>query len=395
MSDTPSVEVVLEAEEAAQLYALGEMLNNPSIEVDPEWRGSVPSLSSLLASSGAPLRLESDPSKGLKLVATRDITAGEVILVETALCTSLCRSPGSDGVFSMTDREGRVVATLPPWALLRVFRDTLTFSPEYALRAEVGYGILAQLSALGGREHGGWEGVPSLPPGLESPPLPPTTTPAEEVQVGEGGEEEAPGAATPPRPTPMPPRVQLLQAIAQSNAFCAALPAEDSEWKRGLLWPLLGRIQEVSDRERFFDDLRPFSNVSAFFPLGALFNHSCAPNVLYNDCSWEEGEAAPRITFVAAKDIGAGEEMLHSYIDSGSPVGERRKKLLLTYRFACVCARCVAEGGEVGEEVGVEGGKDPLAKHFPHGRGPEGIIKYYAMGGRFPVDDPDQHPTED
>ncbi len=363
------------------MYALGEMLNSPTLEVDDEWKGSVPSLASLLASSGAPLRLESDPLKGLKLVATRDISAGEVILVETALCTSLCRSPGSDGVFSMTDKEGRVVATLPPWALLRVFRDTLTFSPEYALRAEVGYGILAQLSALGGREQGGWESVPTLPPGLESPPLPEDTS------------ASAPDANPPPRPTPMPPRVQLLQAIAQSNAFCASLPSEDSEWKRALLWPLLGRIQEVGDRERFFDDLRPFSNVSAFFPLGALFNHSCAPNVLYNECSWVEGEAAPTITFVAGRDIGVGEELLHSYIDSGSPVGERRKKLLLTYRFACVCDRCVAEGKEVGHDVG--GDKDPLAKHFPHGRGPEGLVKYYAMGGRFPVDDPDQHPTED
>ena len=355
----PAVEIELSAEEAAALFAVGEMLNNPSI--DPAPAEPAPSLAALLLASGAPLRLEDDAAKGLRLVATREIAAGETLLEESALAWMLCRSPGSDGVFSMTDQAGRVVATLPPWALLRTLRDTLTLAPEHALRAEAAYATLAQLSALGSRARGAWADAPALPPGLEA-----------------GGAEEA-----------MPPRVQFLQAVAQSNAFATALPAEDSAWKRALLWPALGRMRSVADRERMFDERAPFSYVSGFFVLGALFNHSCAPNVAYTACAWAEGEPAPRIRFVASRAIAVGEEALHSYIDSDVPAEARRKKLLLTYRFRCACERCAAE------VPGLAAGADPLAQHFPYGLGPEGLSAFYARGGKFPIDDPDAHPTEE
>lgn len=354
-AEDSGVVVELSADEAASIFAIGEMLNAPSLDPlgDSE---PAPTLASLVAASGAPLRLEEDPVKGLRLVATRAIAAGETLLSESALGWCLCRSPGSDGVFTMTDQAGRVVAALPPWALLRTLRDTLTLAPQHALRAEAAYGILHQLSALGSRNHSAWLGLPSLPPGLP---------PAAER------EEACPQA--------MPPRVQLLQAIAQCNAFATALPAEDSPWKRALLWPMLGRMQSVEDRERLFDEPTPFAYLSAYFPLGSLFNHSCAPSVAYTECSWEEGAPAPTVTFVALRALAAGEEATHSYIDSSLPVASRRKKLLLTYRFACACSRCQQEMGEEGE-----GGEDPLRQHFPHGLGPEGLAAYYARGGQYP-----------
>ena len=61
--------VEIGAEEAAQLFAMGEMLNKECIEVEPGTE--VPSLRELLLASGAPLRLEEDPEKGLRLVASR------------------------------------------------------------------------------------------------------------------------------------------------------------------------------------------------------------------------------------------------------------------------------------------------------------------------------------
>jgi hypothetical protein len=306
--------------------------------------------------------LEEHPEVGLRLVASRAIAPGEVLLEEGALAWCLCRSPGSDGVFSMTDRQGRVVATLPPWALMRTLRDTLTLSPAYALRAEAAYGILCQLSALGSRDRGAWAAsVPSFPPGLEESP-------------GVSAEEDA-----------MPPRVQLLQAVAQCNAFATALPEEDSDWKRALLWPMLGRMQCIADRERMFDERAPFSFLTGFFVLGALFNHSCEPNVIYSECGWREGEEAPRIRFEAKHAIAEGEEALHSYIDSSMAVGMRRRKLMLTYRFRCRCTRCAREVEE----------QDPLERDFPYGLGPEGISQFYSKGGRFPIDDPNEHPTEE
>ena len=57
--------VEIGAEEAAQLFAMGEMLNKECIEVEPGTE--VPSLRELLLASGAPLRLEEDPEKGLRL----------------------------------------------------------------------------------------------------------------------------------------------------------------------------------------------------------------------------------------------------------------------------------------------------------------------------------------
>ena len=367
------VTIELTAEEAAALYSLGEMLQAPGLSplpCDPP----APTLAALLAESGAPLRLESDAHGGVRLVATRAIAAGEVLLEERALAWCLCRSPGSDGLYVMSDGAGRVVATLPPWALLRTLRDTLTLAPAYALRAEAAYGILAQLSALGSRNLAAWAQVPALPPGLL---------------------EGSPGDAA---QLSMPPRVQLLQAIAQSNAFACALPLEDSAWKRALLWPMLARMQCVEDRERMFDEAAPFSFLSALFPLGSLFNHACAPNVLYTTCAWAEGEEAPSMRFVAAQAIAEGEEATHSYIEGGGGVEARRKKLLLTYRFRCKCAKCAEEVAGLRGGGGAEDGegKDALDAHFPHGLGAEGIAAYYARGGRFPVEHPAEgaHPEE-
>jgi hypothetical protein len=273
----------------------------------------------------------------------------------------------------MSDAAGRVVATLPPWALLRTLRDTLTLAPAYALRAEAAYAVLSQLSALGSRSHEAWLAVPALPPGLE-----------------EGSGAEAGQEGEPPLQQSMPPRVQLLQAIAQCNAFACALPEEDSPWKRALLWPLLARLQSVADRERMFDERAPLSYLSAYFVLGSLFNHSCAPNVAYSRCAWEEGQEAPRMRFVAARGIARGEEAVHSYIESSAGAEARRKKLLLTYRFRCGCSRCVEEVGA----LAAGGSGDPLAPHFPHGLGAEGIANYYARGGRYPSETL-EHPEEE
>jgi hypothetical protein len=183
----------------------------------------------------------------------------------------------------------------------------------------------------------------------------------------------------------VPARAQLLHAVSQCNGFAVALPEEDSAWRRNLLWPLLARLALPSDRERLFDDAAPLSHVTGLFALAALFNHACggAANVSYSDCAWAEGAEFPTVTLRAARDIAAGEECSICYLaapgDLALPVAERRYRLLMTYRFSCVCAECVAE------EPAAGGARDPLRAHFPCGLGLESVTSFYEMGGKYPT----------
>jgi hypothetical protein len=182
----------------------------------------------------------------------------------------------------------------------------------------------------------------------------------------------------------VPARAQLLHSISQCNGFAVALPEEDSPWRRNLLWPLLARLALPSDRERLFDDEAPLSHVTGLFALSALFNHACgaAANVSYSDCSWAEGAEFPALTMRAVRDIAEGEEAAICYLaapgDLALPAPERRYRLLMTYRFACACAECLAEEPRAG------GARDPLRAHFPCGAGLESVASFYEMGGQYP-----------
>ncbi len=160
----------------------------------------------------------------------------------------------------------------------------------------------------------------------------------------------------------VPRRAQLLHAIFQCNAHSAALPP-DGQWLRGLLWPQLARISSAEDRDRLFDDEAPFSAVAAVFPGGACFNHSCVPNCSVR-AEWIEGQEAPQLAVHAARDIAVGEELTYSYAaKSAKGVRQRRRDLLLTYRFRCCCELCRSEE----PRAGLAG--DPLEGSFPWGAG--------------------------
>lgn len=261
-----------------------------------------------------------------------------------------------------------VLAALPQWPALRTMRDTLTLSPEWVGRGEEAYALLFQLSAYGTAQHRSWGAMPETPPGV-----PPTT-------------EDGAGNA-------VPRRAQLLHAIAQCNAFTSRLPPDVEEpeseeehaskaWLGGLLWPLLGRMTSAGDRERLFDDEAPLQYVPAYFPAGALMNHSCAPNASFAGCGWGVGEACPTLRMTALVDIAQGEEVTTAYGYVGEDargVEERRYKLLLTYRFACACRACVEEEPRAGTL------DDPLRAHFTQGAGLDGQLAFYGMGGKYPA----------
>ena len=70
------------------------------------------------------------------------------------------------------------------------------------------------------------------------------------------------------------------------------------------------------------------------YPLGALLNHSCAPNCIlrYTDRGVLE--------IVAARNIAESEELTHSYVELVAPTRKRQDHLQHVYGFSCQCSRC-------------------------------------------------------
>jgi len=91
------------------------------------------------------------------------------------------------------------------------------------------------------------------------------------------------------------------------------------------------------------------------FPLTCLMNHSCAPNA---ETRFDDGfdddavrvsstaeASAPRARIVALRDVAAGEELTHAYVDVTRPA-EVRAAALAGFGFKCGCERCArARGG--------------------------------------------------
>ena len=78
---------------------------------------------------------------------------------------------------------------------------------------------------------------------------------------------------------------------------------------------------------------------SAVYPLGALLNHSCAPNCLLRYAFGTKHEQ-PVMEIVASRDIDKGEELTHSYVELVSPRDSRRASLKEIFGFDCHCEKC-------------------------------------------------------
>ena len=115
------------------------------------------------------------------------------------------------------------------------------------------------------------------------------------------------------------------------------------------------RVDETSDAEDLYDVSRrlfPMLVGQALFPLLCVVNHACEPNVATRFSSWK-GPATVRVE--AIRDVREGEELFVSYVDETAPYDERRDALR-AYGFACACAKCAREGGEM--RVGSAGAED-------------------------------------
>ena len=86
----------------------------------------------------------------------------------------------------------------------------------------------------------------------------------------------------------------------------------------------------------------------ASYPCAALLNHSCIPNCIlrYKLGAPFHNRAdrfhQPILQVIASRDVSAGEELCHSYVDLLLPPMERSKSLFEMRQFICDCTRCVA-----------------------------------------------------
>lgn len=82
------------------------------------------------------------------------------------------------------------------------------------------------------------------------------------------------------------------------------------------------------------------------YPSAALLNHSCHPNCILRYIMGTPHDVnkikyhPPILQIIACRDIKEGEELTHSYVDLALTTLERKSRLLKTHGFECNCARC-------------------------------------------------------
>jgi len=109
-----------------------------------------------------------------------------------------------------------------------------------------------------------------------------------------------------------------------------------------------------------FSHILPSNNqVHLMFPLTAMLNHSCFPNIARTIQYTEEGF---KMRVVASRPIKTGQQIFNSYIDILDPVQVRRKHLQETKNMLCRCERCEdpADLGTYGSAVLCKKCKGPV-----------------------------------
>jgi len=76
---------------------------------------------------------------------------------------------------------------------------------------------------------------------------------------------------------------------------------------------------------------------TAYYPLQACVNHSCAPNA---HAMKRERDVTGSAVLLALRPLSVGEEVTISYVDEGMKLSARRAELR-DYGFHCTCPRCV------------------------------------------------------
>ncbi|KAL6771682.1 hypothetical protein ACKKBG_A27400 [Auxenochlorella protothecoides x Auxenochlorella symbiontica] len=290
------------------------------------------------------------PGRGLGLVATRDIAAGEAVLTDYPL----------------------------------------VLYPQFSLRYEVCLHCLRRLPS-DGASSSSWASFCSSAcaqaaardPGSHNPAV----AAAEAETRFEGlGEEEASAlllllrvatlkAAAAAGDTGSTARLQALTSLSpgcpQPEDAAAALRARLPGDGAGLTLEEVRAVLERDGSNAYGIALEPGVadgpiRGSALCATGSRLNHECLPNLARQDAFDEaraDGDPGSNtgITFRALHAIPAGEELTQSYFPLWWEYDERQSRCREVYGFSCACPRCKVEGAlEAGQEPDPErcGGAD-------------------------------------
>jgi SET domain-containing protein len=91
------------------------------------------------------------------------------------------------------------------------------------------------------------------------------------------------------------------------------------------------------------------------FPLSATVNHSCVPNCVV---TFNRDFSA---YVYARRNIAAGDELFHTYVQETDPLDVRRAELKV-YGFDCVCSKCVREQAEAEKQDSEQATKEEVNK---------------------------------
>eukprot|EP01006_Ploeotia_vitrea_P058166 TRINITY_DN68903_c0_g1_i1.p1 TRINITY_DN68903_c0_g1~~TRINITY_DN68903_c0_g1_i1.p1 ORF type:complete len:537 (-),score=25.89 TRINITY_DN68903_c0_g1_i1:24-1634(-) len=133
-------------------------------------------------------------------------------------------------------------------------------------------------------------------------------------------------------------RYCLLMYMQKMNAqaICGDCPLTADEWQHVLRPNLATTTKWLNLLDAPHEPLVLLYG-KAFFQVQSCLNHSCEPNI---DCCYSEADR--NITITAVKDIKAGEQLFHTYVDTTLDVLERRARLV-NWGFECCCPKCERE----------------------------------------------------
>jgi hypothetical protein len=320
-----------------------------------------------------PVRVTETPEAGRRLVASRDLAAGELVLASRPIgrvvawparrrwcchCHGLAAEaalkvhcPNGCGLCfcSAACRRSASAQHTPAWCALRAaLRAQQQEKPKPRLNPELS--MLAQLL------------VDCLACDVAEESL---------LRVEPGG------AAV-----PQPRLLDLMRVYTPSTDSLAAhgLSAWTESWREvgeavldaaaaggGPLAPLLARcggdqtqllalLAELAskdlsnsfglwDRTSACSEVRLRSGGHAIYPAAALLNHSCLPSVYHvHELGMEDDGRGAVLVCRALYALTEGDELTIRYVDAGSSGDfERRKLFDETWGFSCVCLRCVGD----------------------------------------------------
>ncbi|XP_023336775.1 protein msta isoform X2 [Eurytemora carolleeae] len=147
----------------------------------------------------------------------------------------------------------------------------------------------------------------------------------------------------------LPPNLRKLHSAMQNDLadwrndsdFCerfqSAVDYLASKLNVGLTTEEIWRIFAGSVTNDFSHSHSQGRELGCVFPLAALMNHSCWPNIFRSSMETDKGAV---MTVSASRKIQKGEEIFNSYIDILQPTILRSILLKQTKQFQCRCVRC-------------------------------------------------------